>query len=65
MINTDKQRIRDLEEAISNAIYIMDEKGRSNEDESCYMLWRDHWNDMRYTLLKAKDPTIEDDVMRA
>ena len=64
MIDTNKSRIRQLEEAIGNAIYIMDEKGRQDPKGKSYYLWESYWNDLRYTLVKAKDPTVEEGVMR-
>lgn len=63
MIDTKESRIRQLEEAIGDVIYIMDEKGRQDIEGTSYFLWASYWNDMRYILVRAKDPTIEEGVM--
>lgn len=46
----DKKQIRNN---IIDAIAIMDEKGRANEGDNSYMLWKKEWTALRECLLNC------------
>ena len=58
-------KVARLEHAARLTIAIMDEAGRWNEENNSRMLWLKDWNSIRYALLKALDPSVDEEVIKA